>query len=53
VIGCGWKVGFDGFEFRHSFGDDSGSVFGIMELKFAFDHIFQLPLELKKVAVGL
>jgi hypothetical protein len=46
----GGKMGFDGFEVRHAFGDDSGSVFGITELKVAFDHIFQLPLQLNQVA---
>jgi hypothetical protein len=43
---------FDGFEIRHDFGDDSGSVFGATELKVALDHIFQLPLQLNQVALG-
>jgi hypothetical protein len=35
VVGevVGVKVGFDSFEVRHAFSDDSGSVFGITELK--------------------
>jgi hypothetical protein len=43
------KVGFDGFEIHHSFSDDSGSVFGVAELKVAFGHIIQLPLQLNRV----
>jgi hypothetical protein len=42
------KVGFDGFEIRYTFCDDSGSVFGISKLKVAFGHIFQLPLQLNQ-----
>jgi hypothetical protein len=36
---------FGGFEICHAFGGDSGSVSGTTELKVAFDHIFQLPLQ--------
>jgi hypothetical protein len=41
----GRKEGFNGFEIRHALGADSGSVFGVAELKVAFCHIFQLPLQ--------
>jgi hypothetical protein len=50
-IGCYLKVRFDGFEMRHDFGDDSGSVFGVAEHKFAFDNVFQLPLQMNQVAL--
>jgi hypothetical protein len=48
----GGKVGFDGFEIRHAFSDDSGFVFGITELKVTFSHIFQLPLQMNQVGNG-
>jgi hypothetical protein len=34
------EVGFDGFEARHAFGDDSGSVSFVTELKVAFQYVF-------------
>jgi hypothetical protein len=45
------KEGFDGFEVRHALGDDSVSAFGVAELKVAFCHIFQLPLQLNEVCI--
>jgi hypothetical protein len=48
----GGKTIFEGFEIRHALTDDSGSVFGTTELKVAFDHIFQVPLQLNQVALG-
>jgi hypothetical protein len=44
VVFC--KVGFNGFEIRHAFGDDSVSVSCVTELKVGFDHILQLLLQL-------
>jgi hypothetical protein len=41
------KVGFDSIEVLHAPGDDSDSAFGVAELKVAFCHIFQLPLQLQ------
>jgi hypothetical protein len=45
------KVGFDSFEIRHAFGDDSGSVSCATELKVALNHVFQLLLQLNRVSL--
>jgi hypothetical protein len=47
----GRKEGFDGFDVRHALGDDSGSAYGVAELKVACSHIFHLPLQLNEVGI--
>jgi hypothetical protein len=49
VITC--EVGFDGFEIRHAFGDDSGSVSGATELKVVLDNGFQSLLQLNQINI--
>jgi hypothetical protein len=53
VVGeaLGRKEEFDGFDVRHALFDDSGSAFGVAELKVAICHIFQLPFQLNEVCI--
>jgi hypothetical protein len=42
-------MGFDHYEIRHAFCDDSGSVSDGTKLKVAFDHVFQPLLQMNQV----